>query len=460
LSDLTGIPIYNLAQFTYIFLVALTALMMYYLLKRGFNNRIAIFSCIAFPFLYYKGLTIGIFWGHWGAIMGYCYLAFMIYLIYHFFFKERNNIVIAIGLISLFLIFPILLFPVALFFIAYYIHKYLKKNLDMKKELISIMIIAIIVIAFSSIYSYVFLEVYNSDGTSLVDIKVNNQLPSPYPTHITMFPIYIYALVILGLGISFFIRKNFLIYPLLIAFLYGFTTYIFGGNLFARANHLKLVWPIYFAPFLGIGIYQLSKSIKIKGLKEEYFYLLPLAMLFIILPANSLAYSPGMLGQDEWEFAEWSRNNLDYKDKVMMFFNERYSQDMVMGMADVFYFHIAIDEIGGMISNNSAGTMPLPRYITGIYNTDSYLGGTVYETSTLRFSRAQDDFSHLSNNKKPGKVDLCNMDYFKLNFNTQYQEVQVYYDGLAKQFQKYGMKLVYNNKGVLLYENKEECPFG
>jgi hypothetical protein len=114
----------------------------------------------------------------------------------------------------------------------------------------------------------------------------------------------------------------------------GYTNYIGFG---VRAFQPRLLWPIYFSFFFGLGLYTLVKFVPSKLRPISVF---GLSLFFILILSNMLAIpyvlkynkvsSQGLMDKQHWEVFQWLSQNTPEDSKLYFFYGDAYSQDAIL----------------------------------------------------------------------------------------------------------------------------------
>ncbi|MDP7115539.1 MAG: hypothetical protein QF915_00640, partial [Candidatus Woesearchaeota archaeon] len=444
-SDLSNLPTFDAIYFL-IFLSAILASFIMYLIVKDMNRHVAI---ISFPFmvLLFSGASYSAYtWGHWPSVMSQLFLVGIVWSIKNIDLKKSYLLIAAFFTASILTHTSEAI--IGFFFVLFYLAVQLILKKDFKKKFKTLFIAGIISFITSLYYLFIFKNTWAFwQKYQFNIIKETGGSPT------VQFWIYgIFSIIILvGFLISVVLlaqkKSNTTILSTIFFLVIGYTNYI---GFHSRAFQIRFWWPIYLAPAIGITIYYGLKII-IKKWNSSYSYGLAFVLLLLFLNVGGVATAipqipsyqefstPGTMDPYRWQAYQWIHENTAQDAKMLFLYGDIYGQTNYLLSIKRVPYKIDFDDLFTSLQKNQS-----ERYfIINIYgdNVNSY----PYWKSPFKFGyhlRDTDEFEHGL------KKDICDFDYYIYDKVSRDERLPQFNLLLASNFKNKGLEEVFSNQIV------------
>ena len=446
LNSQTGIPVYDAAYFMVFFSAILAAFVMYIII-RSYNKQIAILSLPLSILLFSSKSYIGFLWGSWASLTAQLMLICTFWAIRRIEIK-KIEILLGVFLGALALSHTSELIYGIGFVLVYAILLIFSKNFSL--DFIRKMVIAGIIFGIIAAYS-LFIFANSFMVTNPYRFEVAKDWGGTPTFYLSDFGLLLVFLAI-GAVASFMFAKKMGI-PVMIGFymlLIGYTNYIGFG---IRAFQPRLLWPVYFSFFFGLGIYMLIKIVPSKLKAVSVF---SLSILFILafsnvpaipnIPSYSRVSSPGLMDLPHWEAFQWISGNTPKESRIYFFYGDVYDQDAILRNSKRFHAQIDPDDFIASLQN---------RTIKRSYKSEvpaDHGAGMPYFKSFLNIGLHQIE--------EEGSVlwganyfNICTFDYHVFDKASRQPVLAQYNVLIANDMLAKGSQLVFENEAVVILKN-------
>ncbi|HII30136.1 hypothetical protein COT48_02535 [Candidatus Woesearchaeota archaeon CG08_land_8_20_14_0_20_47_9] len=469
LSMLSGLEVYD-GAYLLVFLLACLSAITTYLIIREFSRQVALLSIPLSALVFSKSIYLAFAWGHWSALTALAFLLLFCWTIVRIRLKGMH-IILAIALIGLTLTHTSEMIFAVLFLVLWlaadlairYLHMAQAKHKashpsPMSSYLSGLIrrlgISAIIIIVASSYFLAMFYQVWMK--AQPYQFGAMPTWPNNPAFYVADFGWLLGIIMVIGAIVSIVLLLSKATKPgkravIIIAWgmlLLGFTNYL---GFRVRAFQLRFFWPYLLAPFLGIGLYIIIKTLlrRVSIIKAAVISALLLAMTLniISIPAIGMPHYDKMTGsimdQYHWDALVWMSKNTEEDAEIYFFYGDLYDQDAVLRNSKRNHVLLKPYDFVAAIQN---------RTIKRTYDTEQPgQGFYYYKISTFKFG--------LHPNKPEGQMDICSFGY--LVFDTQPGREQsiplIQYNLLLRQklLEKTWIEEVFSNRVVSILKNSK-----
>lgn len=460
-SKVSGLEVYDAIYFLSILFVLLSALVMYFIIRR-YSKYVAMLSLPITVLVFTSPFSQMVHLGQWLFIPGAMFMFASFWAL--FIIKEKWMFAVFAFFVAATALAhqPELIFLV-MFMVVYLAVLFVRAKFSIKetgKTFIPLAIAGVISLALSIYSLIIFLKSWIAEGHTegLFKFTMDNQMTSRGFADITPANLgWIAGLVILA-GVIFFIitkkRENYeaaSISAFMVLFIGIFLTYFgFGKRSFAH----KWLWHIYLAFFFGLGVYHIVKFV----IKKWNSALAAGVAAVILIALAAPLYNDvrgSIMDPYNWEALKWVKQNTPEN-------------------ATINYFYIGYLEQSPTTYNSQriARMVVYPDYFTGLKN--SYKFGLAYaydqyicKLGFMKFGY----YKYLEKNetekcepKYPGllqgevqkETNLCDIEYYYFNsFGSVEGAAQLNMAIRQQLLQNSWIKEVYSNAGVSILKNDE-----
>ncbi len=456
LSFSTGIPLYDTLYFM-IFLSAIMAALVMYVIIRTLNKHIALLSLPLAVLLFSSKSYIGFLWGHWASIVGQLFLICIFWAVCR---NELSKSWLLLGMFfaALGLSHTSELLYGAGFVTLFGIYLLFTKQFT-KSFLFGILFAALLAGALVGYNLLIFVQSFQVVNPYSFSVSTDwGGTPIFYLTDFGLLLIVL-AAGLIG-GMLFFRKMHLLVIAGVFMLLVGYTNYIGFG---IRAFQPRLLWPVYFMFFFGMGLYLLLNLI------PQYFRspsMIGVGILFLFLFANAFSplfslkhiptynkvVGPGIMDPWHWEALQWIGKNTAPDAKVYFFYGDPYSQDAILRNAKRTHAQIIPEDFVADLQNRS---------IHRVFETETpadHGAGMPYFSPFPKIKLHQR--SDLSDFMWKGSYDICLFDYFVLDKASRQEALAQYNLLIANDLIENGGQVAFQNDMVVILTNTKvggEC---
>ncbi|MEK6876899.1 MAG: hypothetical protein AABX63_05765 [Nanoarchaeota archaeon] len=353
LHSQTNIPVYDTAYFMVFFSAILAAFVMYVII-RSYSKHVAILSLPLSILIFSSKPYIGFLWGSWASITAQLMLICTFWAIRRIEIK-KIGILLGIFLGALALSHTSELIYGVGFVLVYSIFLMFSRNFSL--NFIRKITIAGIVSGVIAAYSlFIFANSFMAINPYQFEISRDwGGTPTFYLADFNLLLIFL----AIGAAASFMLAKKMKL-PIMIGFymlFIGYTNYIGFG---IRAFQPRLLWPVYFSFFFGLGLYMLVKAVpsKLKAVSVfslSIFFILAFSNVLIIpnIPSYSRVSSPGLMDLPHWEAFQWISENTPKESRIYFFYGDVYNQDAILRNSKRFHAQIDPDDFVASLQNKT-----------------------------------------------------------------------------------------------------------
>ncbi|MEK6869718.1 MAG: hypothetical protein AABX74_05780 [Nanoarchaeota archaeon] len=353
LHSQTNIPVYDTAYFMVFFSAILAAFVMYVII-RSYSKHVAILSLPLSILIFSSKPYIGFLWGSWASITAQLMLICTFWAIRRIEIK-KIGILLGIFLGALALSHTSELIYGVGFVLVYSIFLMFSRNFSL--NFIRKITIAGIVSGVIAAYSlFIFANSFMAINPYQFEISRDwGGTPTFYLADFNLLLIFL----AIGAAASFMPAKKMKL-PIMIGFymlFIGYTNYIGFG---IRAFQPRLLWPVYFSFFFGLGLYMLVKAVpsKLKAVSVfslSIFFILAFSNVLIIpnIPSYSRVSSPGLMDLPHWEAFQWISENTPKESRIYFFYGDVYNQDAILRNSKRFHAQIDPDDFVASLQNKT-----------------------------------------------------------------------------------------------------------
>lgn len=326
----SGLPSYDATYFM-VFFAGIVSAFVIYIIIRSFNASAALLALPMAFLLFSDKSYVGFTWGHWASIAGQLMLIASFWALSRL-RESRTEILLGIFMAALAMTHQSELVYGAVFIAVYCIFLLARKELGfvlLKKLFIA----AAVALVISGYYLYVFA---NSFGiVNPYTFFIARDWGGTPIFHIQDFGLLL-AFLLVGAVFSVPLLKkaNVIVIAGFYMLLVGYTNYV---GFAVRAFQPRLLWPLYFSVFFGLGIYSMIRFLPKAVRKAAVFsacavFVAILAGLLSVplVPAYSKISSPGLMDGLHWEAFQWISQNTPSESKVYFFYGDPYGQDAIL----------------------------------------------------------------------------------------------------------------------------------
>ena len=443
----SGVPVYDTVYFMVFFNAILAAFVMYIIIN-SYNKQIALLSLPLSILIFSSKPYIGFLWGHWASITAQLFLICVFWAVRRI-EMQKMGILLGIILGALGLSHTSELLYGAVFVAIYGLWLLIAKNFTLaffKKivvaglvsGLITIYSLFIFVNSFMVINPLSFEASFDWGGTPLFSM--------------IDFGLLLFFLI-LGIALSIFSLKKFDVPVLAGLFMMGvgYANYIGFG---IRAFQPRLLWPIYFSFFFGLGLYMLIRFIpsKLRNISA-----LSLSALFILALSNALPIpnvptyykisSSGLMDPWHWEAFQWISKNTPEDAKVYFFYGDVYDQDAILRNSKRVHAQIVPEQYVELIKNRS---------IERVYDTEfpaDHGAGMPYMKSFLKIGLHAREHQDLL--VWQSYADVCLFEYFVFDKVSRQKFLADYNLFIANEMVGKGAEVVFQNDVAVILKNNK-----
>ena len=445
MSYASGLEVYDMLIFLVYFFAALSALAMYFLIKRLDRNT-AILSAPLMLFIFFRTFYYAFLLGQWAYVSG------ALFLVASFWAISRLELDKSYILLAIFIMGNIFTHPSELVFIILITGIYILINLISKNFKLDELKSAIIAFAISAaLSSYFFLVLklsaageFSGVGGALINFK-------PIEPHYGYPPVYIneFGLVLIpiaaGLLLSFlYIRKknSAALAAGLLMLAVGFFNYL-GGSIGDRAFQNRFFWPVYFSVFFGLAVY-LGLKLVIKEWKITYSVavsvMLMIAFMFIFYTKVENA---SLVDSQHWQAYKWIEKNTPKESEILFLYGDPYSQTSNLWFTKRLSKLIDYQDYAATAVNGTIKRHYTARHVSGylFYRKGLFSSGNYVEEKGLSYFK--------------NETDICDFDYYVFDKLTAQQPGLVQYNlAVRDNMIKNGMEEAFSNQLVSVVKNK------
>jgi len=443
----SGIPLYDTVYFMVFFNAILAAFVMYVII-RIYSKQIALLS-LPFSILIFSSKPyIGFLWGHWASITG------QLFLICGFWAVGRISIdkiefVLWLFIAALAMSHTSELLYGVVFLLIYMLFLLLSRKFELKYiRKIAIAGIISVILSFYSLYifanSFMVINPYK--------FEVSNDWGGTPLLNLSDFKLLLVFFAI-GVVASLLMLKKFDVPFLAGLFMLGigYTNYIGFG---IRAFQPRLLWPIYFSFFFGLGVYLILKLVpqKIRGYSVLIAGLLLLLVLSGFVPVKNIPIyykisTPGLMDIWHWEAFQWLGQNTPKDAKLYFFYGDVYDQDAILRNSKRTHVQVIPEDYVEALKN---------RTIKRVYKYEppaDHGSGMPYFKSFLKIGlHAREDPKSLF---FQDEADVCLFDYFVFDKASRQPVLAQYNLLIANGMLERGAQRAFENDVVVILKNNK-----
>ncbi|MBI3035447.1 hypothetical protein HYY71_03920 [Candidatus Woesearchaeota archaeon] len=441
------IPLYDTIYFMVFFNAILAAFVMYMLIRR-YSKQIALLSLPLSILLFSNKPYIGFLWGHWASITGQLFLICIFWAMSRIDIGKIEFVLgIFIGALALshtsellYGVVFIFIYTLFLLFFKRFELKYLKK-----------IVIAGIISAILSFYSlYIFRNSFMVINP--YQFEVSNDWGGTPLLYLSDFGLLLIFLAI-GVIASLLMLKKFYVPFMAGLFMLGigYTNYIGFG---IRAFQPRLLWPIYFSFFFGIGLFMLIKLVpaKLKPISVFIIGILSLLILAGFMPVSNVPTynkisTSGLMDIWHWKAFQWLDQNTPKDAKLFFFYGDVYDQDAILRNSKRMHGQIVPEEYIELLKNRT-----IRRDISTEFPAD-HGAGMPYKKSFLNIKL------HTRENSNSlffqSHADICLFDYFIFDKASRQPVLAQYNLLIANGMLAKGAQNVFENEVVVILKNNK-----
>ncbi len=449
LSYSSGIPLYDTIYFMVFFSAMLAAFVMYIIIRK-FSRQVALLSLPLLILIFSGKSYIGFTWGHWASIAGQLFFIAVIWSVSRLELKGMPVLLgLLIGAIGLShtseLIYAggvIAIYAIVLIITKDFSREFAKKVLI--AGIISLIIISYNFYIFSNSFAvinpYEFIVSKDWGGTPIFELSD-----------------FKLAIVFIAIGAvsGIFMVKS---YPLPV--IAGFYALVIGYGNYAglgiRAYQIRLLWPVYFSFFFGLGIHFLlklaPKSIRgISVMAASSLLILSFSALIPIpkMPSYAEISSPGLMDPWHWQAFQWIGKNTPEDSKIYFFYGDVYDQDAILRNSKRAHAQVIPEDFVASLQNRSI------RKIYGSEAPADHGAGMPYFKSPLKIGLHQVEDTQKENILWANRLDVCIFNYFVFDKMSRQPVLAQYNLIIADNLIGNGAQKVFENEVVLILKNNK-----
>lgn len=450
LSKVAGIELYDSIFLLSIIYAILAALVMYIIIK-DFNKKVAILSAGLLGFLFQTKFITGHIFGWSPLILGSLFLIVVFWILLRFDLK-KSWILLGLFMAGAFLAHPPEAMIAAAFMLIYLGIGYVKERKVKKtiKDVTSFAKAAVISIMLAANYIIVFFvfgkQTYGS--TSIIqftkEVITKPAYPAPFLADFGIWLIPIVIGIIIAV-LAFKKTKHLAIYASGFIVVYTFANYLrLVGH---RVFQTRYLWPIFFAVFFGLGIYQICKLIS-KDVKKSYLMVISIFFLVLFI---AIFFKPtqgtGLANEYNWDALMWIKENTPSDSTVYFFYGDSYSQHAFLSYTNrISYMTHTKSFIEGLqqgeVKQSYESRIVLNKPIFPYRKSLFTIGDHYFEDGPFDMDKER---------------DICNFDYLifdKVSRTPQLTQYNMLIRGelLSNEW----IKEVYSNEAVSILKNNEK----
>ena len=455
-SDLSGLETYDTILLI-VFLAAISAAFLTYLIIKDYNKHIAIIS-LPFSLLIFSGAAYtGFTWGHWPSLLAQFFLLGIVWAMKNIDLK-KSYLLISIFFIATFLTHTSEAI-IGFLFIAFFLLITIYEKTKIKERIKTSVIAGIISLVIISYYFFIFQNTWaKGQAYSFSVVKAAGGSPT---VQMAMFGILAFILLtgfIISLILLFQKKSHIATTAAIFFMIMGYTKYI---GFHSRAFQLRYFWPIYLSIFIGLPLYYGLKTV-LKKYNVYYSYTISILLLLVFLNTMGVASalslphyerfsSPGMMDPYHWDAYTWIQENTPEDTKLLFLYGDQFGQtNYILSVKRVPY---KIDENDYF---NTLQANPTQRdYLINIYgdnvNWYPYWGGFLKVNYHLKET---DEFRHGQ------RFDICDFDYYIYDTVSRDDRLPQFNKLITDNFRNHGMEDVFTNRIVSVMKNNnrgEDC---
>lgn len=447
LSYFTSLNTHDAIYVMLMFFLYIT-IMCFYLVIRRFNKHIALMS-LAPSFLIFKfPFNISFYWGIWSFVSGIVFLA-AIFLVLEKPKQQGSTLVLMILVAGLVYSYLKIFHFVFLFIGLVLLYRLYKKEVMFKEELVR----WVIIIAGVALLSFYYFRILNvsyglSSGGSFVFGYLNPANEHGIATPLfTSFGLMLEIIIILGLIIALFSKKNYANVLFIYLFVLCFSNYFLFGE---SVMKLRLFWPVYMIFFFGLLVLSaivFSRKIlpDLKRLDMDYLCF-SLSIVFILLFAISFAFSmPNyvLAEPNHMQAYEWMKANTPKDSNMLYFYGAGFVQNSWLPSQRKSFLVYNEDGSTNIYNNNSIRFLKLAHYGDVDYKPLVVIKGLFSFEVSNNHTFANDDI-----------FDICNFDYFVFGRYGQNQDGLNRNQEYLQNLMNHGNEVAYQNQAIVVIKNK------
>lgn len=406
----------------------LSAALMYVLVRR-FNAVIAILSLPLYGYLFLSQITFTYYtWGHWPALFGQVFLVLLAWAVSRM--ETRGwEIVLALALIGSFMAYTAWTVFGGIFLGAFLV-LYMVREKGIVPLLIKLALAGGIALIVTSRVLVFFLNIW---------MRVN-----PYTQRVFTewsggggvpalgfpgIPLALLAAMSLlaAYTLASSVRQKDKPLPSSIPLLFSITMFVLGfSNYYGFtkwAFFIRLFWPLYLSPFLGLTVYQGGRILlqKLKWSAPLAGIVALAALLIITAAVEKPAGGEGVMNRQLWEAFTWLRDSTPPDSDVWVMYGDGFVGDMLWNLQKPHYF-VTNEAYVQALQN-----MSVHRYYLSGLGTNSYpywvIPQTLEKRNPLCWGWA---FNSSNTSRVVRERDLCSTDYI-LFTKQSYQPILAQY---------------------------------
>ena len=445
----SGIPLYDTIYFM-AFLSAILSSFVMYILIRTFNKQIAMLSLPLSILLFSSKSYIGFLFGHWASITGQLFLICIFWSVSRIELSKSEILLgIFIGALALSHTSELVYGVGFIFVYAIFLLFFRKFDLKFVKK-VSIAGIISGVVSFYTIFiftkSFAIINPYH--------FEISNDWGGTPIFYLTDFKLLLIFMMI-GVVSGFMLLKKFDV-PV-IAWLYmlgiGYTNYIGFG---IRAFQPRLLWPVYFSFFFGMGLYALIKlipsafrSISVFGTGIAIMLLLSNIIPVPNIPTYYKISSSGLMDPWHWQAFQWLGQNTPKGARLYFFYGDVYDQDAILRNSKRTHAQVVPQDFFAALQNRS-----VKRVYTSEVPAD-HGAGMPYKKSFLNIGLHQVEDNAKTYIMWGDSFDVCIFDYFIFDKASRQKILADYNLLIANDMLKRGSQKVFENDVVIILKNNK-----
>ncbi|MCP3682781.1 MAG: hypothetical protein GY861_08840 [bacterium] len=446
-SHATGIEVYD-TIYLFIFISALLAVLVLYLIVRKFNENVALLALPLSFLIFTKNFYTGMTFGQWDFYLGLAFFMGVAWCLMRIGLKGMN-LLLAVFLAASFLTHPPETFWAIGFIGVYSLIRIIRKKFTMdylKKMLIAGGASALLILSYLPLFIFFWLPTRSTQVLKSMDFPTQQTIG--YPVVLMKDFGLLQWIIALGMVVAliYFIRKKYNIALVLgvYSFIIGFTVLI--G--FDKAMQVRFMWPVLLSIFFGLAIYAV---LKIFVKKWNIVYTVVIALILLIaIPSifnEERGTSRGIMDKYHWDGLTWIADNAPEDAQVLYFYGIYEQSSMLYNSKRMAFFIDPLEYIksiqNGSILNDYEASLawhghPFP-YKTSLISYDNKLKPDMPQPEYFA-----------------GRMDVCNFDYLVLDKVTS-NEVVSQYNMFLRQtlLEAESIDEAYSNDIVSILRNKD-----
>jgi Dolichyl-phosphate-mannose-protein mannosyltransferase len=442
LSQLSGMPVDDAIFLIVALAFTLPAVPIYCIVRRYFNEKIAIAAIVLalFPLNPFWTYAIGI--GFWVFVLGALFIPFILYSLFCLIETKEPRYAAALGILiaAQFFAHPPVSFVMIPFVGLYSLYSLFKQR---DAKLFKLLALSALMSAVLSLWylldfyiGYVKGPSYNSYGITW--FKPAEAFGFMAPTLSFIHPL---LLALAGAGILsllFLSRKDIKSPP--VAWIAFFMLFTFSNmiGVFYWPIRFRLLWMFYLSILAAYGLFMALRVLKLEKL-------LPAALILLLVygaytQASYNSQGGPLLTQKEHEAIKWIKANTSDNERFMVLFGF-WQNSMCYSQRATFEVQYPY-----MIEKAKAGEIPT-----------EFPGAYIFQLNDLPKKRGFLDYYYYKNDTYPSPFEsACNVNYVIGNYNVTGNALEQYNVYIINKLLKEGkFEIAYENGGVAIIRNKE-----